>query len=106
MVKHHGVPYLEVVDEPRMMRGEGAPRSTVFGVLGRTIESPKMKSLGGLVHKAPGAKISAGTVEHHPKLVHTERRITGPAAKTHISGEHYGQVPYPGAYMAHLGKRL
>lgn len=102
----HQTPYLEVVDEPRMMRGEGAPRSTVFGVLGRTKESGKMKSLGGLVHRAPTEKVPKGTVEHHAKLLMTERHVTGPASKTRICGEHYGQVPYPGAFMAHLGHRL
>ena len=104
-MKHAGTPYLEVVDEPRQMRGEGAPRSTVFGVLGRTKETGKMKSLGGLVHRTPSEAIPKGTVLHscHAK---TERHICGPASKTHISGQHFGQVPYPGAFMAHLGHRL
>lgn len=95
----HRNPYLEVVDEPRMMRGEGAPRSTVFGVLGRTKESGKMKSLGGLVHRAPTEHVPKGTIS-------TERHVTGQASKTHVCGEHYGQVPYPGKFMAHLGERL
>ena len=104
--KHAGTPYLEVVDEPRMMKGKGAPRSTVFGVLGHTKESGKMRSLGGLVQHAPSAPVPKDAVEHHPRLIHTERGITGPAAKTHISGLHYAQVPYPGAFMAHAGHEL
>ena len=106
MAKRYDSPYLEVVDEPRMMRGEGAPRSTVFGVLGRTLESPKMKSLGGLVSRTAEGKIGAGTVEDKPRLISTERRITGPPSKTKISGMHYGMVPYPGKYMAPAGPRL
>lgn len=103
---HAGTPYLEVVDEPRQMRGEGAPRSTVFGVLGRTREgSSKMKSLGGLVHRAPTTKIPKGELISHPKLV-TERHIVGPAAKTHIPGAHYAQVPYAGVYMSAKGSEL
>ena len=105
-MKHKASPYLEVVDEPRQMRGEGAPRSTVFGVIGRTKETGKMKTLGGLVEHAPTERVPKGTVEHHPKMLGTERHITGPASKTHISGHHYGMTPYPGAYFAHLGHRL
>ena len=100
-------PYLEVVGEPRMMRGEGAPRSTVFGVLGRTKESGKMRSLGGLVENSKAdAPIGKGTLKKEPKRIHTDRHITGPASKTHISPEHYAQVPYPGHYMGPAGKRL
>lgn len=101
---HTETPYLEVVDEPRMMAGKGAPRSTVFGVLGRTKESGGMKTLGGLVRHPASEKIVKGTLmKHHAP---TERHCCGPAPKTHISGQHYGQIPYPGAYMAPLGHRL
>lgn len=100
-------PYLRVVDQPRMMRGEGAPRSTVFGVLGRTKESGKMRSLGGLVDNSKAdAPIGKGTLKKEPKRIHTERGITGPAAKTHVSPEHYAQVPYPGKFMGPAGKKL
>ena len=99
-------PYLEVVGMPREMRGTGAPRQTVFGVLGHTKESPKMKSLGGLVHHAPSAEVPAGTVDRHPQLAHTERGITGPAAKTHIPKAHYGQVLYPGRFAYHAGDEV
>lgn len=105
-MKHDNVPYLSVVDEPRMMKGKGAPRSTVFGVLGHTKESGKMRVLGGLVERAPDAPIMKGTLDKHPKMVHTERGITGPAAKTHVPGAHYAQVPYPGVYQSLLGKSL
>ena len=98
-------PYLEVVDEPRVMRGEGAPKSTVFGVLGRSKESPKMKSLGGLVHHTVHHKVPKGELMK-ARSVETERDITGPAAKTKIPGAHHGQVPYAGVYMSHLGNAL
>lgn len=106
MKGHSGKPYLEVVDEPRMMRGEGAPRSTVFGVLGRTKESPKMKSLGGLVHETASGRIPKGEIIHAPRRMHTERNITGPPGKTHIPGSHHGMVPYPGKYMSDKGAEL
>jgi hypothetical protein len=107
MVKAHtGSPYLEVVDAPRQMKGAGAPRQTVFGVLGHTKEDPKMRSLGGLVQHATGHHEKKGEVQHHPRAFHTERNITGPAAKTKIPGAHYGAVPYAGVYMSHLGSAL
>lgn len=101
-------PYLHVVDQPRMMAGKGAPRSTVFGVLGRTKESPLMRSLGGLVANskanAPVPR-GGGILKSHPREV-TERHIVGPASKTHIPGAHYAMVPYPGKFMSEKGAAL
>ena len=105
-MKHTGTPYLAVVDQPRVMKGTGAPRQMVFGVLGHTKETGKTRVLGGLVQHTPDAPIGKGTVDSHPKLCHTERHITGPASKTHVPGAHYGQVPYPGLYRSMLGKSL
>jgi len=100
------MPYLHVVDEPRVMKGKGAPRQTVFGVMGHTKDDSEMKTLGGLVRSTKSAPIPKGEVIGNPKRLMTERHITGPASKTHISGEHYGQVPYPGRYMGDAGERL
>jgi len=102
-------PYLEVVGMPRMMAGAGAPRSTVFGVLGRTKESGKMKSLGGLVENSKADHgIFKGTLIKHSKVPHikTERDVAGPPSHTHIAKEHYAQIPYPGRYMSPAGPRL
>ena len=106
MPSHAGTPYLEVVDQPRMMKGKGAPKQMVFGVLGHTKEDPKMRSLGGLVKHATGHHEKKGEVQHHPRAFHTERNITGPAAKTHVPGAHYAQVPYCGVFMSHTGSAL
>ena len=97
-------PYLEVVDEPRMMKGKGAPRSTVFGVLGRTREEPMAKSLGGLVHHTADAPVKKGTISRKHEM--TERNIEGNVSKTKTNGLHYGQVLYPGVFMGHAGQRL
>ncbi len=100
------MPYLRVIDEPFRMKGAGAPRDTVFGVLGKTKEDSKMRSLGGLVaYSKPSAPLPKGNLEHHPREV-TERHIIGPPSKTHIPGAHFGQVPYPGQFMSHMGKVL
>lgn len=100
------MPYLHVVDMPRMMAGKGAPRSTVFGVLGRTKESGGMRILGGLVKDAPpSAPLPKGHLMEHPRG-HTERNIIGPAAKTHIAKTHYGQIPYAGKFYGPAGEKV
>ena len=104
-VKMPGQSYLEVADPARQMEGKGAPRSTVFGVLGRTKETPYAKTLGGLVEKAPDGKVMKGTTGKAHGL-QTERDIVGNVSKTHVPGKHYAQVPYAGMYMSHLGERL
>jgi hypothetical protein len=100
-------PYLHVVGEPREMKGKGAPRSTVFGVLGHTEMSPLSKSLGGLVKDSKVGKLQKGTVIKHPDgHMNSDRHIVGPASKTHIPGSHFGMVPYPGHYMSAKGASL
>lgn len=103
----HKHPYLHVVDEPRVMKGPGAPRQTVFGVLGHTKDDGLTRSLGGLVQETTGSKkVHKGEVEKvGPKLV-TERHITGPASKTKMPGAHYAQIPYPGKFQSEVGPRL
>ena len=96
-------PYMEV-EETRQMAGRGAPQSTVFGVIGKTHESPFSKSLGGLVHHTADGRVQKGTVS--AKDVETERNIKGKPSKTKIPGQHYGQVLYGGLFMSHLGARL
>ena len=104
-------PYLEVVNRRFEMRGEGAPKETVIGVLGHTKPDSKMRSLGGLVQntKASAPVPKEMVMSEKKAMAHnlqTDRHILGHAPKTHISGMHYGQVPYPGMYMGELGKRL
>jgi hypothetical protein len=100
-------PYLSTVNEPRMMKGKGAPRSTVFGVLGRTKMDPYQKSLGGLVQDTRDrSKKVAQHVSAKSVAGETERHLPGPAPKTHVPGAHYGMVPYPGLYRSHEGARL
>lgn len=98
--------YLKIVDMPRRMRGEGAPRQTVFGVLGKTMESPMMKSLGGLVQESTKVSAPKVAMKASSEKKNTDHHIIGKAAKTHIPGAHMGQVPYAGQYMSHLGSRL
>jgi hypothetical protein len=88
------------------MRGEGAPRQTVFGVLGKTMESPLTKTLGGLVEESTKVNAPKVAVRASKEPKNTDHHILGKAAKTHIPGSHMGQVPYAGQYMSHVGARL
>ena len=100
-------PYLHVVDEPRVMRGKGAPRSTVFGVIGRTKIDPFTKTLGGLVvESTKGVRPEKVSMKASAVPKNTDRKIVGAAAKTKIPGAHMGQVPYAGKYMSDVGERL
>ena len=100
-------PYMAVQDPKIMMAGKGAPRSTVFGVLGRTTEGSMVgaKSLGGLVHDTKSKSMA------HDMLVsdkHAYATDHGRYKKNHteIPGVHMGQVPYAGFYMKAVGSRL
>lgn len=99
-------PYLHVVDVPRKMAGKGAPRDTVFGVLGRTHMDPYSKSLGGLVADSKSAAPAPPTMKDSKRHDKTEHRIAGSPSKTKIPGMHYSMVPYAGKYMSELGARL
>ena len=103
-------PYLHVADPRLMMKGKGAPRSTVFGALGigggaHAFVGGGAKSLGGLVadtktkgkhHDDIVSDKSAGATEHgHYMKNHTE-----------IPKQHFGQVPYAGHFMKAVGAVL
>ena len=94
------------VGAPRLeMSGSGAPKSTVYGVVGETKMDPLQRSLGGLIQTTTGdTHVDRGSV-HKVKSEHknTERHILGPASHTHVPGAHYGMVPYPGHFRSVLG---
>ena len=100
------MPYLKIVKMPRQMAGTGAPQPTLFGVLGHTKISPEMKTLGGLVETKTRGVSEKVTESAKSVDKNTEKGMIGPSAKTHISGQHYGQVPYAGKYFAPLGSRV
>lgn len=79
------------------MRGKGAPRNTVFGVIGQTMnEASYNRSLGGLVKDTKIGATKSGNIM---------KSLDRPS-KTKIPGAHYGQVVYPGRFMAVVGKAL
>ena len=104
---HARTPYLQVVDAPREMAGSGAPRSTTFGVIGRTTYDYVNRSLGGLVQDTKhSAAVPKGEVQHASHLPNTEKHILGHASKTPRPGVHMGMVPYPGQFQSAVGARL
>ena len=97
---------MEVVEAPRKMGGNGAPRDTLFGVIGHTKMSPLTRSLGGLVigtTKGESPAKSAHKAHIHPD---TDHHLVGGSHKTALPGAHYGQVPYAGAYYKLVGREV
>jgi hypothetical protein len=90
----------------RRMGGKGAPVQTIPGVMGAQMQDSYMRSLGGLIvdTKHLGPTPSHFSVD---RASHTERgAISHSAPHTKVSGQHYGQVLYAGAYMGDLGERI
>jgi hypothetical protein len=101
-----GTPYLKSSNPIRLMAGKGAPRSTVFGVIGATMEDSSMRSLGGLVKNTKVSGNPKKEVMSSSAAPQTEFHIIGHASRTCVPGEHMGQVPYPGHYRSAMGARL
>lgn len=78
------------------MSGRGAPRSNVFGLIGDTMDSTYNRSLGGLVKDTKVGATKSGNI----------MKSLDKPSKTKIPGAHYAQVPYPGRFMAVVGKSL
>jgi hypothetical protein len=91
-------------DEPSVprtqMAGKGAPRQSIFGVIGKTKVDSYTKSLGGLV---TDTKIhSYRDPSFKPTGYNTENGILGHNASA-VAKTHYSQVPYAGRYMVKQG---
>ena len=102
-------PYIDTAQQRLTMKGKGAPRSTLFGVLGKTKYDPYSRSVGGLVITTTSGASVPTHMSEKKAMMHpgnTERHILGPASKTHVPGVHYGQVPYAGKYRSEVGKMV
>ena len=97
--------YIKKIPAIRQMGGKGAPMPLIPGVIGATMQDSYQRSLGGLI---VDTKHLGPTPPHFSdkKAFHTENgAVMHSSPATHISGQHYGQVLYPGAHMGHLGVR-
>ena len=98
--------YMEVEESPRRMGGKGAPKYTLFGVIGHTKRDPLTRSLGGLVigtTKGESPAKSAHSAKAHPE---TEKNLIGGKHATALPGVHYGQIPFAGQYMKKVGPEV
>lgn len=108
---HFRMPYVSVADPRLAMRGKGAPRSTVFGALGvgggaSQFVGGGAKSLGGLV-----ADTKTNAPGHHYDVIPEKDAYATEHGRFHknhteIPGAHMGMVPYAGAFMKAVGRRL
>lgn len=101
-------PYLHVVGQPHQMQGKGAPRDTMFGVLGRTtMADPYSKTLGGLVRNTMLGNLNRSVYMSASDVrKNTDHSIVGPSGKTRMPSKNYGQVPYAGQFIDKVGKIL
>lgn len=89
------------------MGGKGAPKDTLFGVIGRTGMDPMARSLGGLVISTTKGESPKKSAEKATKLVkNTEHHLLGSKSHTAIPGVHTGQVPFAGQYMKAVGAQV
>jgi len=103
-------PYLAVTNPKMMMAGKNAPRSTVFGALGvgggaGAFVGGGNKALGGLVRDTKSKNKANDMTVSDTHAFRMEHGHYG-KDKTKIPMAHYGMVPYPGFYMATVGKKL
>lgn len=90
----------------RRMGGLGAPVETLPGVMGHQVQSAYARSLGGLINdtKHLGGPLPPVVSDSH---LYTEKgAICHHSPSTKVSGQHYGQLLYPGPMMGHLGERI
>ena len=104
-------PYMHVADPRLMMKGKGAPRSTVFGALGigggaHAFVGGGAKALGGLVADTKHHGAHGDHIIHDNKSPIMEHGNYHKKNHTEIPKQHMGQVPYAGHYMKAVGAVL
>ena len=100
-------PYLAVAAPRLEMKGKGAPRSTIFGVLGvgggaRGGVQDGVKSLGGLVMETTKTKVH-DTIMKDSKAPATEHGRLGGGKTKRVMAR---GGPYPGFFGSHVGPML
>lgn len=107
MMHEYRDPYLAVAAPRLQMKGKGAPRSTIFGMLGvgggaRGGVADGVKSLGGLV-------MSATKVKVHDKIMKDSKAPS--TEHGHLGGGKTKRImarggPYPGYFGSRVGPML
>lgn len=78
---------------------------TLFGLIGETKGHTMIRSLGGIVDGGKPDAAKPSGLKKEKVADATEHHIGGKNA-TKIPGSHHGMVPFPGAFMARVGKKL
>lgn len=95
--------FMSVVEGKYMMKG--GIQDTLFGLIGQTKGHTEIRSLGGIVDGGkPDAKKPSG-LKKEKVADSTDHHIGGKNA-TKISGHHFGQILFAGAFMAKRGPKL
>jgi len=96
------LPYMKNNSMRSEMAGKGAPRPTIFNVIGETKYDPLTRSLGGLVKDTKSSVAVKGSALMNPSGMKTENCIIGKNASK-VPGRHMAQVPYAGKFMYNVG---
>jgi hypothetical protein len=96
--------YKEPTVPRKLMAGKGAPKPTIFGVIGKTHTDAYTKSLGGLVRDTK-TNYFKNSIISKPSGIQTENCILGPNPSA-VAKQHYGQVPYDGRFYKALGPKV
>jgi hypothetical protein len=96
--------FVKKIPAIRQMGGKGSPVPHLPGVMGATKQDSYQRSLGGLI---VDTKHLGPTPSDLSSPFKTERgAVSTSAPATKMSGQHFGQIPYPGAYAGQLGERI
>ena len=95
--------YMNVVEGKFAMKN--GIHDTLFGLIGETKGHTEIRALGGIVDGGKPDAAKPSGLKKEKVADKTEHHIGGKNA-TKIPGSHHGMVPYPGAFMARVGKKL
>ena len=96
--------FVKKIPAIRQMGGKGSPVPHLPGVMGATKQDSYQRSLGGLI---VDTKHLGPTPSDLSSPYHTEKgAVSHSAPATKMSGQHFGQIPYVGAFAGHLGERI
>ena len=96
------LPYMKNNSMRYEMAGKGAPKPTIFNVIGETKYDPLTRSLGGLV-KDTKTSVKVKDPLQRASGFQTENCIVGKNASK-VPGRHMGQVPFAGKFMYNVGE--
>jgi hypothetical protein len=96
------LPYMKNNSMRYEMAGKGAPKPTIFNVIGETKYDPLTRSLGGLV-KDTKTNVKVKDPLQRASGFQTENCIVGKNASK-VPGRHMGQVPFAGKFLYNVGE--